>query len=249
MMCPNEAEFQLRRSRLRGLTLTAIVGALLLGGCMQSREIAYSNVSHFDYRLRHPISIKEGERNIELLVGTGRGNLTAAQRADVAAFAHAWRREATGGIIVEVPTGTSNAHAANDMLPEIQSILAATGVPANVVRLRHYKPRDPRQLATLRINYSKMVAEAGPCGLWPEDLGPTAASNNFENREYHNLGCAQQRNLAAMIDNPSDLVQPRGETPSYSARRTVMFDKYRKGESSGSIDANADKGKISGLGK
>jgi pilus assembly protein CpaD len=52
-----------------------------------------------------------------------------------------------------------------------------------------------------------------------------------------------------MIDHPSDLVQPRGETPSYSARRTVMFDKYRKGESPGSTDANADKGKISEIGK
>jgi pilus assembly protein CpaD len=248
-MCPNEAHSQPLKTRLRGLTLIAIAGcALLLGGCMKSRETA-SNASHFDYRQRHPISIKEGERNIELLVGTNRGGLNAAQRADVAAFAHAWRREATGGIIVEVPTGTANAHAANDMLPEIRSILAATGVPSNVVRLRTYRPRDPRQLATLRINYSKMVAEAGPCGLWPEDLGLTADSNAIENREYHNLGCAQQRNLAAMVDNPSDLVQPRGETPSYSARRTVMFDKYRKGESPGSTDANADKGKISEIGK
>ncbi|MDB5601379.1 MAG: pilus assembly protein CpaD [Xanthobacteraceae bacterium] len=248
MMCPNEANAGTRSARLRALSLAALAGcALLLGGCMNSRETTASVPG--GYQQRHPISIKEGERNIELLVGTNRGGLNAGQRADVAAFAHAWRREATGGIIIEAPTGTNNARAASEMLPEIQSILMATGVPANVVRLRHYRPADPRQMATLRINYSKMVAETGPCGTWPEDLGLTYDSNSIENREYHNLGCATQRNLAAMIDNPSDLVQPRGETPSYSARRTVMFDKYRKGESPGSTDANADKGKISEIGK
>ena len=34
-----------------------------------------------------------------------------------------------------------------------------------------------------------------------------------------------------MVDNPADLVQPRGETPAYTARRSVAIDKYRKGES------------------
>ena len=74
--------------------------------------------------------------------------------------------------------------------------------------MRHYKPRDPRQLATLRINYAKMVAEAGPCGLWPEDLGLTYDSNSIENREYHNLGCAQQRNLAAIVMRRAVKVRP-----------------------------------------
>ena len=34
-----------------------------------------------------------------------------------------------------------------------------------------------------------------------------------------------------MVDNPADLVQPRGETPPYTGRRTVVLDKYRRGES------------------
>jgi pilus assembly protein CpaD len=33
-----------------------------------------------------------------------------------------------------------------------------------------------------------------------------------------------------MIDNPADLVQPRGEGPAYAGRRSVAIDKYRKGE-------------------
>ena len=70
-----------------------------------------------------------------------------------------------------------------------------------------------------------------------------------ENRPYWNLGCAYQRNLAAMVDNPADLVQPRGETPIYAARRTQALDKYRKGEATATVYPNANEGKISDVGK
>ena len=45
------------------------------------------------------------------------------------------------------------------------------------------------------------------------------------------IGCATQRNLAAMVDNPADLVQPRAETPAYTMRRTTVMEKYRQGVS------------------
>jgi len=52
-----------------------------------------------------------------------------------------------------------------------------------------------------------------------------------------------------MVDNPADLVQPRGETPAYSPRRSVAIDHYRKGESPSGIYLDYDKNKISGIGK
>jgi pilus assembly protein CpaD len=99
------------------------------------------------------------------------------------------------------------------------------------------------------MNYSKLSADAGPCGQWPADLGPSIDSKDFTNRPYWNLGCATQRNLAAMVDNPADLVQPRGEAPAYTGRRSVAIDKYRKGESPAGAYEGYDKGKISDLGK
>ncbi len=109
--------------------------------------------------------------------------------------------------------------------------------------------RSDASLASIKINYSKLVAEAGPCGRWPHDLGTSFDHNYNENRPYWNLGCASQRNLAAMVDNPADLVQPRGEAPAYSARRSVAIDKYRKGEIPSGTYNGYDTGKISGLGK
>jgi len=36
-------------------------------------------------------------------------------------------------------------------------------------------------------------------------------------------------NLAAQIANPRDIIAPRAMTPSDVARRSVVFDDYRKG--------------------
>ena len=163
-------------------------------------------------------------------------------------FARLWKRESTGGIVIDVPAGTSNEVAANGALREINSILAATGVPPHAVSVRPYQGR-PDKLATIRLNFSKIVAQAGPCGLWPGDLGPVAEPAYQDNRPYWNLGCASQRNLAAMVANPADLVQPRGEDPISTQRRSVVLDKYRKGESTSTQFRNEDRGKLSDVGK
>jgi pilus assembly protein CpaD len=52
-----------------------------------------------------------------------------------------------------------------------------------------------------------------------------------------------------MVDNPADLVQPRGEGPGYPQRRTVAIDKFRKGENPSGTYTGYDTGKISDLGK
>ncbi len=236
-----------RGIRQRALKILAIAGiGAAMAGCNHSSEVAATVPA--DYRNRHPIVINEGNNAVEVFIGNSRGDLIAAQRADVLAFAQAWKREASGGIIVDVPMGTGNERAAADSLHEIRAILAAAGVPPQGVKVRPYRPADPRTLATIRLNYPRMIAEAGPCGMWTEDLGPTLDAVYRENRPHWNHGCANQRNLAAMVDNPADLVQPRGDAPAYRARRSVMLDKYRKGENPATTFP-ANQGKISEIGR
>ena len=234
------------QAALRLLTIGGL--AAMLAGCYDHETRVAEPPYPTDYRQRHPITLKEGNRTVEVFVGRNRGGLTASQRADVLSFAQLWRREATSGIIVDVPKGGSIDHAASDSMREIHSIFAASGVPRNAVYLRNYRP-TASALASIKINYSKMVAEAGPCGQWPKNLGPGQDASYSENRPYWNLGCATQRNLASMVDNPADLVQPRGEAPSYTPRRTVVVDKYRKGENPSGTYTGYDTGKISDLGK
>ena len=234
--------------------LGALMGlSVMLGACTDitgsTGEIATARVPE-DYRLRHPIAIQEADRSVVIFVGHARGGLSAAQRADVIGLARIWVSEGTGAIVADVPVDTLNAGAAASSFQEIKGLLAASGVPPHAVTMRHYHPDDPRTLPTIRLSYPRIAAVAGPCGLWPEDLGPSIKDPGyFENKSYYNFGCAYQRNMAAMIDNPSDLVQPRPETPAYTPRRTEAFEKYRKGSDTTTQYPEADKAKLSDTGK
>jgi pilus assembly protein CpaD len=221
----------------------------VLAGCYNytAQEALLDSIPN-DYRQRHPIVLKEAPRSVELFIGNRRSTLTSVQRAEVLAFAQNWRREGTGGVMIDVPAGTPNERSATGALHEVRSILVGAGVPSEAIATRPNQPSDPRKLATMRLHYPKITADAGPCGLWPYDLGPTYDREHYENRQYYNFGCANQRNMAAMVETPADLVQPRSEIPPYTGRRTTVLDKHRKGESSATIYPDASKGRISDVG-
>jgi pilus assembly protein CpaD len=238
--------------RHRNLRLLGALAGLsvVLGACnFTSGEVVTGSIPD-DYRLRHPIAVQEANRSVVIFVGHARGGLSAPQRADVLGLAQTWVREGTGAIVADVPVDTPNARAAASAYSEIRSLLAAGGVPPRGITLRHYHPDDPRTLATIRLSYPRIAAVAGPCGMWPDDLGPSLLNKDYsENKPYYNFGCASQRNLAAMIDNPADLEQPRSETAAYTPRRSEAFEKYRKGEPTSTTYPDADRAKLSDTGK
>src|SRR3954451_8396705 len=232
-----------------GAALAAL--SLALGACTLTNDVVTKgSVAPNDYRLRHPIAIQEANHSIDIFVDNSRGGLSASQRSDVNGLAQIWLREGTGAINADLPTGTPNARAAADTFREVRATLMAAGIPAHGIIVRNYHPDDPRQLATIRLNYAKLDAVAGPCGLWPDDLGPSANNPGYlENKPYYNFGCAYQRNMAAMVDNPSDLVQPRSESPPYTPRRITAYEKYKKGPTSPTSYPESDKAKLSDTGK
>ena len=230
----------------RGLLVAGL--AVALAGCNTTARDTTGSIPN-DYRARHPIAIKEQDRTLTLFVGAGRGGLTPMQRAEVMAFAQSWKRDATGGVVIDRPTGSPNERAAHDTLKQVLSIMTAAGVPSHGIGIKPYRA-EADKAATLRIKYPQMTAQTtAPCGLWPADLGPSNDMKHFDNQPYFNLGCATQQNLAAMVENPADLVQPRGETPAYSGKRSTGIDKWRKGESPATTYPDSNKGAISDLGK
>ena len=238
-----------RRRNLRiALALTGI--SVALAACNTTGDVVTTQTVPTDYRQRHPIAVQEGKKSIVIFVGKARGGLSSTQRADVAGIARDWAREGTGSVVVDVPVDTANSRAASATYHDIRAVLTAGGVPSRAVMQHPYRPEDPGLLPTIRLSYSRIAAVAGPCGLWPEDVGPNILDPGYnENRPYFNLGCASQRNLAAMIDNPADLEQPRAETPVYTARRDIAFDRFRKGMPTSTVYPEADKAKLSETGK
>ena len=154
---------------VRGLLIAGLAAAL--AGCNTTTARTPPAAFRRTYRERHPIALKEGKKTLVLFVGAGRGGLSPMQRAEVLAFAQNWKRDATGGVTVDRPVGGANDRAANDTLKEALSIIVQAGVPNSGIGLRPYNPAERN--ATLRLHYPLLVADAGPCGLWPDDLGPS----------------------------------------------------------------------------
>src|SRR5581483_5298395 len=252
-----ETMMQTRRPNIAGRTVAGLIvraaavaaAAFFVCGCMTTHQAAEEPDPPNDYRLRHPITLQESDHALELFVGTNRGELNPTQRAQVLSFGLGWKREATGGMVVSRPIGSTNELASSDATHEIVSILAAAGLPPQSIVVQSYPAAGPN-IATIRISYPRIHAQAGPCGLWPKDIGPSMNRDYFENRPNWNFGCSTQHNLAAMVADPSDLVQPRGETPAYAMRRTTVMEKYRQGQTAATTDnASSSAAKISDVGK
>lgn len=241
-----------RRSVASLAVRTAAVAAcaIMVCGCNTDQQVTAVPEAPVDYRLRHPITLHEANRTLELFLGSNRGELNPTQRAQVLAFGLGWKRAATGGLVVERPLGSSNERAAADAMHEIVSILAASGLPPQSIVLQTYEAATGPSPAPVRISYPRIHAQVGPCGQWPEDIGPSLNRDYFENQPPWNYGCATQNALAAEVANPSDLVQPRAETAASTMRRATVLQKYTAGQNTSTEElSSTSAAKISDVGK
>ncbi len=210
--------------RLSAASKSALVlaGCLVVAGCQNKQTNAELLASH-DYRYRHPIVITEEPETLDLPIGQNTRNLHGPIESTITAFAVESRRKGNGKVEILVPSGGANEAAVHAVTGDIRHALKRGG--ASRISTRTYAVRDPKAEAPIRLSYAAMKATAGPCGAWPKNIGGGIG----ENTEYHNFGCATQSNLAAMVDNPSDLITPRASTPSDQGRRAVVIESYREG--------------------
>ena len=75
--------------------------AAMLAGCYDAARLPKTTRTTIACVIRSPC--RKASTPSRSSSARNRGGLTPAQRADVLAFAQLWRREATGGIIVDVP--------------------------------------------------------------------------------------------------------------------------------------------------
>jgi pilus assembly protein CpaD len=206
----------------------ALLAVLALAGCKTTEEPgAYiADTTIIDPSERHPIMVSQQPATINIRVARGSQGLTAGQREQVADFLEHYRSTgmANGRLVIAVPSGSPNESAAMHAVGDIRQLTADLGFSDTAIAMEPYRAGHDGG-APIRLAYLRFVAEGPACGAWPTNLAA-----DYRNEHYQNFGCAQQRNLAAQIVNPADLLGPRSMTPSDQERRAVVFDKYQKGE-------------------
>lgn len=195
----------------------------LLGSCANPDGMTTSSLPD-DYRTRHPIVVGEAEKAIDIPIAAGDQGLTRGQSEVIAGFASNYLSSSKGIIRIVTPQGSINSGAAAAAAGDIRRLLVRMGVPKNRILHTGYEARGYGYAAPVRLSYVAITAQVGPCGEWPADL----TLNTVENKNYHNFGCASQRNLAAQMANPNDLLGPRRMTPADAEQRGQAIERYRE---------------------
>jgi len=191
---------------------------------------------------RHPILVSQQPENHTVRVARGSQGLTPNQRAELISFARSARASDAGNsrLIISAPSGGSNEVASMDAVQEIRRILSDIGFPEDSVVVEAYH-EDRNSSPPIRISYLRYVAEGPQCGNWPTNL-----AYEPQNLPQPNLGCATQRNFAAMVANPGDLLGPRTEGERSGERRNATWQKYIKGDVTTAKKAEDEKVKTEG---
>ena len=191
---------------------------LVLGACATSRHDAVPEYVGLTPTEQYAIEVRQQPDEIRLAPHpTG---LSAAQEAALAELSSRWRAAGSGTITIQAP---SNADAGATVEASRAALITLGANPEEVRVVSYQAPQDAP--ASVIVGYAAFKAVGPQCGQIWDDM-----SNDRANRTYANYGCAVTANVAAQIGSPRDLLQPRTMTPADAARRSVVLDKYRKGE-------------------
>lgn len=173
----------------------------------------------------------------EILLAPHADGLSARQAAALDNLVDRWRDAGGGEITIQRAPGDDEVF--GRAAEAVSTRLALLGVDPDQIRLVRYapgvRPGDP-----VVVGFVRDEAQGPECGRKWKSMTSTA-SNDVNS----NFGCAITANLAAMIDNPADLVAPRPMQPVDAERRIVVVEKYRKGELTSSAKDTQATGMVS----
>lgn len=211
--------------RIAGAAVAVLAALAVLGGCSTTKRQDITGSVPDDYRIVHPIRIDEQLATMDIPVGRDTAGLSGPVKSNIVGFAQRFRASDSAFMALVVPTGSPNEIVATSIGHEVYDVLVRAGVKPSALEIRRYRAGAKDTVAPIRLAYNRLAARVDGCGAWPNDLDKDPG-----NRNYRNFGCASQANLAAMVDNPLDLLYPRGSTPPDATRRSTVLENYGKGE-------------------
>jgi pilus assembly protein CpaD len=213
-----------RCARFAALALLAL-GATVVASCSESPRLSSEEAwGETSAAHGHPIEFVEKNEILDVELPPHRQGLSRNQYVDVYRFATRYKEEATGPLAIS----HAGRRSGSGVIADVRRALEDAGIdPSRIVR----GGKSSRHVVTLA--YHRPVAVAPQCGHWPRDVG-----QERERVHYPDFGCSTQRNLAAMVVNPRDLMGSQPETPASSERRGRVWSKYIGGDTAATSQAS-----------
>lgn len=213
-----------------GVRLLALgaASAVILAGC-NADYTPTGQVEGNDYHNVHPIVLAHAPTSLDVFpVGAG---LDTVGRGELRAFVDRYRRFGAGPILIMAPAGRSGL--TQVAVTQIRKALAADGVRGNV-NIGSYPPSSEAAASPIRLTFIGLKAGVRTrCGQWPKDLASGVGSDEWQNANYWNYGCATQAMFAAQLDDPRDLEQARALEEADVQMRTRAIGDVRQGADPG----------------
>lgn len=189
---------------------------------------------------RHEITVDQGSQQMTIDATTPDGALSDKVRNDLRAFASQYLRYGHGAMILNTPDGAGNDAAATALAGHVRMTLMEAGVTHDALAAASYSAAGRAQ-APVIVGFARYEARAPDCApLWSQDL-----AHQSNNQPWESFGCATQANLAAMIEDPHDLLAPRDPDPRDSNRRATVMQAYRQGQPTGATRSDDEHATIS----
>jgi pilus assembly protein CpaD len=210
------------------LRFASIASLLLAGSCAAPFNDGSNQVT--DPAFNHPISVEPSYHSIKLPFSATDAGLMPEDAAHFSVFVAEYLNSGNGAISITAPAG------GNAAIGYFGERLASLGVPRDRILVGTKQTGDGDN--RVEIGYVGYKAHVENCDdPWSKDWSDTS-----DNQPTANFGCSVQRNIAAMVADPRDLVQPRTMDASDAARRNTVMGHYEKGEVTQADKHTSDKG-------
>src|SRR3954454_18462678 len=152
-------KFDPRRALVRALSAGAALAviAAFSTGC-SSYSSSDVETAPYDYRERHPILISNEPQTYKVHVGMSGPAFSPQLEAALRDYVRDYREHGTGGITIQVPTGSANEVAAASTGHALHYALVRAGVPRGNIAIAPYAVGDHSKVAALQIAYLQVKA-------------------------------------------------------------------------------------------
>lgn len=202
-----------------------ILGVSALGACATMTASPKTLPLTASAADQHRIEVEQTAERMEIAIAPDDMALTSKSLGDIDTFASGYLRYGHGALILSAPEGGANANAAARLTDQARLALQEAGVSYAAIAGSSYDASGEAS-APIIMSYTRFEAIAPECApLWQQDL-----AHQLNNQAWESFGCATQSNIAALLEDPADLLAPRTEDPRDAARRDAVFGHYRNGE-------------------
>jgi pilus assembly protein CpaD len=218
----------------QGLRLACLCAVLMAGSCAAPMNDGSGPFE--DPAVNHPIAVEPSYQSLKVSFSAADSGLMPDDAARFERFLENYRDHGNGAISISVPNQGDTRAAASYFAERI----AEMGINRDRILVTTHDGGDTR----VELNYIAFQASTAPCGDWSKNLADTAS-----NLSSPNFGCSVQHNIAAMVADPRDLIEPRSMEGGDATRRAGVVDNYEKGKPT-PADKTADQsGAVSDVGK